>query len=427
MKKDLKIFANTIEKSAQKQIDILCSSPLADNSKIRIMPDVHAGTGCTIGTTMTITDKICPNLVGVDIGCGMLAVKTSKHYKDIANFNLFFQELDGTISALIPSGPNICSIINNNINAFGRKDIAFNIWDSLSKEIRNRIGINNYILSIGTLGGGNHFIELDVDSNGFLWLIIHTGSRKLGLITANYYQSIANDSTNLKSILDTHRIELINELKKGSERYALNDILKLYNSFSSNVSKIIDSSEYCQLSYLTDDNMKKYFDDISHVQEYAKLNREIIAQTILDSMNLESFGSFHTVHNYIESGILRKGSVDASKGKMLVIPMNMQYGTLLCEGLGNPDWNYSAPHGAGRLMSRSEAFKKIDISDYKKSMENIHSISVNENTIDESPMVYKNPEEIIELIKPTCKVIDILKPIYNFKASDEIKIKKKEN
>ena len=358
-----KVYTDTLERSAEGQIKAFCDQPIAADCKIRIMPDVHAGKGCTIGTTMTVHDKVIPNVVGVDIGCGMLAVRLKEK-----RINL--PELDSFIRQNIPYGRDVRERAHR---SHGRLDIY---------DLRcvKKIDIRRAPESIGTLGGGNHFIEVDKDEDDNLYLVIHTGSRNLGLRVAEYYQKKAYQACGGK--------------KQNDIPY--------------------------ELAYVSGEDMDDYLYDMEFMQAFADLNRTAIKETILDGMKLTEEDSFTTVHNYIDvdNMILRKGAVSAQKGERLLIPMNMRDGSLICTGLGNGDWNCSAPHGAGRLMSRGEAMASFTLSAFEESMKGIYTTSVTRDTIDECPMVYKPMEEILRNIKDTVTVDRIIKPIYNFKASE---------
>lgn len=380
-----KVYASIFEDEAYSQIEKLCNySPYLD-SKIRIMPDAHAGKGCTIGTTMTITDKITPNLVGVDIGCGMFVVVLGK-------IDIDLPKLDEVINRYIPSGFNIHE---NAIEEFPYLE-NMRCKNVLDEDIVNR--------SIGSLGGGNHFIEIDVSDNGCKYLIIHSGSRNLGVRVCNYYQDIAvsNLSNNSKFIK-----ELIDKLKsEGREKDIQSELKKLPQ---------LDVNK--ELAYLEGDNFVDYIHDMSISQLYAGLNRNCIAKVICEKMGWNPLCSFTTMHNYIEINkmILRKGAVKADEGEILIIPMNMRDGALICKGKGNPDWNYSAPHGAGRLMSRAKAKTEIKMEEFSSSMNGIYTTSICESTLDEAPQAYKPMESIISQIQDTVDVIEVVKPIYNFK------------
>ena len=357
-----KVYTDALEPSAEGQIQALCDQPFAQGSRIRIMPDVHAGKGCTIGTTMTITDKVVPNLVGVDIGCGMLTVKLKEK-------RLNLPALDSFIRQNIPCGREVRERPHR---SHGRIDIA---------ELRciKRLDARRAAESLGTLGSGNHFIEVDRDGEDF-YLVIHTGSRNLGLRVAEYYQERAYQSLGGKA-----QAEIPYEL-----------------------------------AYLTGTDLEDYLHDMELMQRFAALNRQIIKEVILDGMKLHEEDSFSTVHNYIDfaDGILRKGAVSAKTGERLLIPLNMRDGSLICTGLGNPDWNCSAPHGAGRRMSRKDAESSFTVSAFKKEMEGVFTTSVSAETLDECPMAYKPMEELLDNIADTVKVEQRLRPVYNFKAGE---------
>lgn len=386
----VKVFAKTFEEEAYKQIKTLSEYEPYRDSIIRIMPDAHAGKGCTVGTTMTLNGKVTPNLVGVDIGCGMLAVNLGK---DISEDDVV--RLDEVINKFVPSGFNIHSQPWANFDKLSEL-LCFNSIDS-----------HRAILSLGSLGGGNHFIELDKADNGDFILVIHSGSRNLGLQVCNFYQELAYKKL---SSIQSSVTELVKQLKaEGREKEIETEIKKLKKP---TVSK--------ELAHLEGEDFKNYIHDMEIVQEYAVLNRRTIANIILQKMKWKEIDSFETIHNYIDTKnmILRKGSVSAQKGERLIIPINMRDGSLICIGKGNPDWNYSAPHGAGRLMSRAKAKEILSMDEYKDTMAEIYSTSVNKNTLDEAPMAYKPIDEIIECIEPTVDIVQIIKPIYNFKASE---------
>lgn len=384
-----KIFTDLVEDSAVNQVKTLMDQEFVDGCKVRMMPDIHSGTGCVIGTTMEIKDKICPDLVGVDIGCGMhTTMMPSTIFPD-------FEKLDHVIHEYVPSGFNI------------RKEPHHYIRNTHLDELlcRDSVDIERAKLSLGTLGGGNHFIEVDRDDEGLYYLVVHTGSRHLGVEVSEYYQNWAYDS--LKQNHKNIQNYLIESLRaQGREQ----EIQKELANLTCNIPK--------DLAYVSGMLFHSYLHDMEIVQEYARWNRIAIAYDIRTFMNWESYDNFETIHNYIDTNlmILRKGAVSADKGEILLIPMNMRDGSLLCRGKGNPDWNYSAPHGAGRIISRSEAFKSIDIHEFEREMCGIYSTSVCEETIDESPMVYKPMESIIENIRDTVDILKIIKPVYNFKA-----------
>lgn len=383
--KNVKIFAKTIEKEALDQIEMLANFEAYKDSRIRIMPDCHAGKGCTVGTTMTITDKLTPNLVGVDIGCGMLTIKLKETSIDLEN-------LDKVINKLIPSGFNIHKTQQAEFDFTG---------------LVANVNIDRAKLSIGTLGGGNHFIEVGKDGNNDLFLVIHSGSRNIGLEVAKYHQEIATKNLSNRS---TEREELINKLKKEGKENKISEELKKIKS------KFINKD----LAYLTGIDFENYINDMRIIQNFSSLNRRTMANIILKNANLTEESSFETIHNYIDFKrmILRKGAVSAENGEMLLIPINMRDGSILAIGKGNEDWNYSAPHGAGRLMSRTVAHKSLKMEDFKAQMKEVYSTSVSEKTLDEAPEAYKPINEIMEAIQDTVYIIDIIKPIYNFKANN---------
>jgi RNA-splicing ligase RtcB len=383
-----KVFTDNIDATTISQIINLLNQPFVADSKIRIMPDCHAGAGCVIGTTMTIQDKIVPNLVGVDIGCGMLATKLEETEIDL-------KQLDETINRYVPSGFNV-------------HDTAK--FKSKADKIIAPIDIALAFRSLGTLGGGNHFIELDRDDAGALWLVIHTGSRHLGLEVAHHYQELGYKNLKQGCVREESKA-IIESLKaQGKEKEIQKTLTALHKNTEPKIPK--------DLCYVDGSTMDEYLHDMYYTQNHAKLNRKAIADIILDKMGLHMTDSIETIHNYIdiEHKILRKGSVSACAGERLIIPINMRDGSLLCTGHGNPDWNNSAPHGAGRILSRSEAKDKILFKDFEESMKGIYSTSVVESTIDESPMAYKPLNEIIRNIKDTVNIDTVIKPIYNFKA-----------
>ncbi len=350
-------FLNALEETATKQITELCDQEFVKDSKIKIMPDAHAGAGCVIGTTMTITDKVVPNLVGVDIGCGVHCVKL-----DIKEID--FEKLDKSIRKHIPSGFDVHKYENKE---FDLKEL---------KCYSQFTGVQRLWCSLGTLGGGNHFIEIDKDSAGNLWLLVHSGSRNLGYQIAEIYQK------------------------------------KAYNTLKNKTAINKD------LAYLEGQDFTDYLHDMNFIQKWAVRNRELMVNTILVGLRCSALEKIDTIHNYIDldNMILRKGAVSSQKDEMLVVPMNMRDGTLLCRGKGNPDWNYSAPHGAGRILSRTQAFKKLNLDEFKRTMEGIYTTTVMLKKLDEAPMAYKPIEEILEFVGDSLEVIDTMKPLYNFKA-----------
>ena len=389
---EAKVFTDLIDESAISQLTLLLNQEFVKDSKIRIMPDVHAGAGCTIGTTMTIHDKIVPNLVGVDIGCGMLCTELED-----ADFEP--EKLDRIIREFIPSGHEI----------HDNEDKNFTKLNELY--CKNHVDLSRALRSIGSLGGGNHFVEIDKDENGKLYLVIHSGSRHLGLEVANYYQNMAYNNCNKSSKEEVQA--LINSYKQaGRQREIEKALIAMKNTKRTNIPK--------DLCYIEGDDMTHYIHDMKIMNDFAKANRQKMADIIISKMNWNVTESFSTIHNYVDTDhmILRKGSVSARKDEKLIIPMNMRDGSLICIGKGNNEWNQSAPHGAGRLMSRGEAREQVGMEEYRASMKNIWSTSVCEATIDESPMAYKPMESIIENVKDTVDIVNIIKPVYNFKASN---------
>lgn len=395
--KDLKIFTNNIEQSAKEQIDLLLEQEAFKNCKIRIMPDVHAGSGCVIGFTGNLGDKVIPNIVGVDIGCGMLCA-------ELGNINIDLKQLDEIIRKYIPSGMNV--------HEFKVVDYDFTQLYCY-KELKNKDGWLEK--SLGSLGGGNHFIEIDIDDDNNKYLVIHTGSRNLGKQVAEIYQNKAIEYCSYKKELQQEKDNIIKKYKEqGREKEIQQELIKIKQKYEG---KTKLPKELC---YLEGKERENYLHDMKLCQEFAILNREYIFLKICKELNILAKNYFHTIHNYInfEDNIVRKGAISARKGERVIIPMNMKDGCIIGIGKGNEDWNYSAPHGAGRTMSRNIARETLKLEDYEKSMQGIYTTSVNEETIDEAPMAYKPMEEIIEHIKDTIQVEKITKPIYNFKASE---------
>lgn len=392
---EAKVYTDIIDEESVAKIISFLNQPMCSGSSVRIMPDVHAGAGCTIGTTMTITDKAVPNLVGVDIGCGMETVKLKeKHIEP--------EQLDKLIYAKIPSGFEIREKPHRYVE---RTDLG-------SLYCLKHIDLLKAEKSVGTLGGGNHFIEADKGSDGSVYIVIHSGSRHLGLEVAKYYQNEAYRRLNKSS--ETEINELISRLKaEGKQKQIQTELKKLGNTKTTNIPK--------HLAYTEGELFEQYIHDMKIVQEFALVSRQAMMNEIIKGMGLHVTEQFSTIHNYIdtENMILRKGAVSAQKGERLLIPINMRDGSLLCTGKGNPDWNYSAPHGAGRLMTRSDAKQSFTVSEFKKQMKGIYTTSVNAGTLDECPMAYKPVEAITENISETVTIDDIIKPIYNFKAGGE--------
>lgn len=388
-------YAKVVEEEAIEQIRRMCDYPMTEGSQIRIMPDVHAGKGCTIGTTMTINGKAVPNVVGVDIGCGMYTVNLGKADID-------FEKVDEA-AHFIPSGRDIW---DGRIERFDLTDLACYRQLKETKRLAK---------SLGTLGGGNHFIEIDEASDGTKYLVIHSGSRNLGKQVAELYQKLAVNLDRGYGEYLEKREEIIHTYKEQGRREEIQEALKQLH-FKVYESKPTMPEDLCYLSgrYLED-----YLHDVVICQAFAKRNREKMAEILLERTGMTGGEAFHTIHNYIdtEEMILRKGAIAAHKGEKVLIPINMRDGSVLAVGKGNPDWNFSAPHGAGRLMSRTDAKEKLSMKEYEESMKGIYTTSVNEYTLDESPMAYKSLDDIIDVIKDSVDVIDIMKPIYNFKAS----------
>ncbi|MCI8772152.1 MAG: RtcB family protein [Lachnospiraceae bacterium] len=392
---EAKIFTDIVDEASISQVLLLLNQEFLSESKIRLMPDIHAGAGCTIGTTMTITDKIVPNLVGVDIGCGMESVRVKETHIEL-------QKLDKLIYNNIPSGFNVREKTHKYFDEINLEDLfCFKYIDQKRAE-----------KSLGTLGGGNHFIEADKDDEGNIYIVVHSGSRHLGVEVANYYQEEGYKSLNGSTKKDIDN--LISDLKaQGREREIQKSIAALKDTNRTNIPR--------QLAYVSGELFEQYIHDMKIVQKYAELNRQAMIHEIVKGMKLHVMEQFTTVHNYIdtEAMILRKGAVSAKKGEKLLIPINMRDGSLICIGKGNADWNQSAPHGAGRLMSRSAAKKTFTVSEFKKQMSDIYTTSVNKDTLDECPMAYKGIDDIVNNIGDTVDVIQVIKPIYNFKAGGD--------
>lgn len=379
------VFANTIDDDCISQIYSIMNSPTVKNSHVSIMPDTHSGKGIVVGFTQDIVNRLNPSFVGVDVGCGMLVLKVSKE------FHMDLPKLDKIMHQKIPSGLKHCDKVSpfaKNINL---------------KELIADVNHNKEILGLSSLGGGNHFAEVDKDQNGDYYIVIHSGSRHLGVAVCEYWERVAN---NFHKKLAVKKSELIN----AKDEKGLAKLPEVVTSYG--------------LSYLMGDDLKGYLHDMKITQEFARLNREAMLDVICTEMGIKKryiLDKFCTIHNYIDLDrmILRKGAISLEKDERAIIPISMAYGSLIVTGKGNPDWNYSGPHGAGRLLSRSDAKNSISMAEYKKSMEGIYTTSVNSSTIDESPMAYKNPDEIIKAIDETAEIIDIIKPIYNFKSGSD--------
>jgi len=389
-------YTEEIEQKAISQIIAVCNEEAFKDSEIRIMPDVHAGIGCTIGTTMTITDKVVPNMVGVDIGCGMFTVSLGKIDIDLQKFD--------EAAHTIPCGRNVWE---GRVEKFDLTPLF--CFRSLkdSKRLER---------SLGTLGGGNHFIEIDESQDGTKYLIIHSGSRNLGTQVARIYQRLAVDLNIGKEEYFKKRDLIISTYKEKGKKKEIQNVLKEMKREWRHKEPSMPED----LCYLYGSYMDEYMHDVNICQQFAKRNREKMAEILLEKMGITAAESFHTIHNYIdiEEKILRKGSVSAKSGEKLLIPINMRDGSLICIGKGNSEWNFSAPHGAGRLMSRTDALERLTMEEYTSQMEGIYTTCVNSSTLDESPMAYKNINEIIENIQPTAEIVEQIKPIYNFKASE---------
>lgn len=405
---DLKIFTNNIEVKAKQQINLLLEQEPFKDCKVRIMPDVHAGKGCVIGFTADLGEKVIPNIVGVDIGCGMLCV-------ELGNIELDFKDLDRVVNEYIPAGRNI------------RKQKLLN-FDKINELycLRELKETKKFNRAIGTLGGGNHFIEIDVDTDNNKYLVIHTGSRNLGKQVADYYQNLAIELCSGKGEIFTKREEIIKTYKEQGKKSEIQKALKeLEKKYKNNKPDLPN-----ELCYLTGKYRDMYLHDMKICQEYASLNRlQIAKQIIINYYKLTDIpemyppimqNSFETIHNYIsfEDNIVRKGAIRANKNEKVLIPINMRDGSIIAVGKGNQDWNCSAPHGAGRIMSRIKAKETFKLEDFKESMNGIYTTSVVDETIDEAPFVYKPMSEILDNIKDTVEVEKIIKSIYNFKAKN---------
>lgn len=414
---DIKIFTDNVEKRAEEQLATLASQPCFEDTKIRIMPDVHAGMGCVIGFTADLKNKVVPNLVGVDIGCGMLCV-------ELGNLALDLPKLDAVITSCIPSGIDINTVSDSE---------TVNLIKQL-KCFKNLRSVDRICRSLGTLGGGNHFIEVDVDDKNNKYLIIHTGSRNLGKQVCEIYQDKAIKNCSYKKELEEEKKHIIAEYKRQHRQVEISEALKAINLKYVGRSKLPE-----ELCYIEGEDRENYLADMKICQQFAKNNRKAIAKAILETyfhkyfyINQYSFEEdaeyFDTIHNYIsfDDNIIRKGAISARLGEKVIIPMNMRDGCLIATGKGNADWNWSAPHGAGRVMSRKQAKEHISMKDFQESMRGIYSSTVVENTLDEAPFAYKSKDDIINKISNTVDIITVTTPIYNFKATGDGEINFKE-
>lgn len=385
---NVKIFASIVDDATRKQVETLAASEAYRDSVIRVMPDCHAGCGCTIGSVIGYADRVVPNTVGVDIGCGMLVA-------NLGNIDIDLRALDNAIHRFVPAGFNVHKSPVTNFDA------EFNAEISDKKR-------EYFLCSLGTLGGGNHFIELDVDHNGCKYLVVHSGSRNLGVHICDYWQQkaiekLTDDSELRRSVIDKMKAE-------GREKDIEEELKTLRKPKINN-----------DLAYLEGADLEKYLQDMKTCQLYASKNRQIIVTLICSAINVVPVSCFETIHNYIdiENKIIRKGAVSAKNEERLIIPMNMRDGSLICVGKGNPDWLSSAPHGAGRIMSRAQAFKSLSLDDFKRSMADVYSTTVNEDTLDEAPMVYKPIDTIMNDVRDTVDILKVIKPLYNFKAAEK--------
>ena len=387
-------YAKMIDENARAQIARMCDYEFTRDSRIRIMPDVHAGKGCTIGTTMTVVDKAVPNIVGVDIGCGMYTVKLEDKTID-------FERLDEA-AHFIPSGRNV----------WEEKQEDFDINRlHCAEKLRHKGRIEN---SVGTLGGGNHFIEVDRTSDGTHYLVIHSGSRNLGKQVAELYQELAIDLNVGKAAFEKQIEDMIRTYKAEGRA---NEIQKSLQELKANRRKTSMPEDLC---YVYGEHLEQYLHDVELCQEFARRSRERMAKILLERAGLIGGEAFHTIHNYIDTQemILRKGAIAAHKGEKVLIPLNMRDGSILAIGKGNEEWNFSAPHGAGRTMSRMQAKATLNMEEYRASMEGVYTTSINDDTLDEAPMAYKSADDILDVIGETAEVIEHMKPVYNFKAAE---------
>ncbi|MER1985149.1 MAG: RtcB family protein [Solibacillus sp.] len=393
------VFTQNIDETTIEQIQTILDQPHFAGSHMRIMPDTHAGKGAVIGTTMKVTDKVVPNLVGVDIGCGILCV-------EVLPRNISVEKIDEIIHAHVPSGLGM------------RKDVHPLAKDVDLSNVIAPFEQEKALLSLGTLGGGNHFIEVN-ESAGRYFLTIHTGSRNLGVRVAKYHQQMAMKQAD--GMIDELKA-LITQMKRAGRHQEIEAAIKQFYATTTSSQTIP-----AELTYVEGAAMEHYLHDLAIAQQFATLNRQIIADVILKQAGLVEVGRIDTVHNYIDldAMILRKGAISAKTGEQVIIPINMRDGSLIATGKGNADWNYSGPHGAGRILSRSKAKQLLNLDDFKETMAGIYTTTVNEHTIDESPFAYKTLQEIVDNTKDTIELQEIIKPIYNFKAAEYVAFKKK--
>jgi RNA-splicing ligase RtcB len=410
-----KVMIDEIDPETMKQITIIASHPAA-TELIAIMPDCHAGKGCVVGFTMKAGNKVVPNWIGVDIGCGMLAVNTG--LKILSDGQL--AALDKELRKTIPMGKDV----NDEVDKVAKTRFLTGINEEFLNALIDKTGMKNgrFWTSIGSLGGGNHFIELGIDEEENIWLTVHSGSRNFGKRTCEYFDGIAQ-----KRLRNGGADEYLTQLKSKAEKGEIkkSEIGHLFADYKQNHKVAFDVKES---AYLEGDNLAEYLPSMVVAQKYAVINRQVIVMRILEILgkqlnkNLKPINSIETIHNYIstEDGMIRKGAVASYVGRNMIIPFNMRDGILICEGKSNPEWNFSAPHGAGRILSRRQAKEKIQIEDYRASMKGIFTTSVGMSTLDESPMAYKDSAMIEAAIEPTAKILHRVKPIYNVKAGDEL-------
>ena len=399
------IYQSEIDEATRDQVQTIVDQPFVEGETIRIMPDCHAGAGCVIGTTMTINNgRVCPNLVGVDIGCGMYLVAL----KGIKEEDIDLDAFEKFIKTHVPTGREIHE----------NRRVKFSDILNL-KCYRELKDSGKFERAIGTLGGGNHFMELDKDSEGNIYFVVHTGSRNMGKQVADYYQNLADGICNRQ--MDAYFVEkanLIETYKAEGRKYEIQAALKaLAQKYKENTNRVPKD-----LAWLEGEHLEEYLHDMDICQRYAQLNRETICREVCKffDIDFDTAGKFETIHNYIdlEQKILRKGAIDCSAYKAVLIPLNMRDGSIIAEGKGNVNYNCSGPHGAGRLLSRNQAKENISLEDFEKSMEGIYTSCVSKETLDESPMAYKPIESVLPWIKETAEVVDIIKPLWNYKAKE---------